>query len=263
MYSAGIDIGSLATKVCIVDERKRILAYRIKKTSSKIMESGLSALEECLSETGLRKGDLDVVVATGYGRNLAVSSFADFKITEITCHARGAKELFLDCRTVIDIGGQDSKAISIDENGMVVNFTMNDKCAAGTGRFLEVMANVLGLDINEMGELSLRSEREVNITSTCTVFAESEVISLLSQGENEIDILAGINRAIAKRVASLARHVGVVDDVVMTGGVAKNAGVVKALEEELSHKIHIPDEPQIIGAYGAGVLGLQKAGKRR
>jgi len=258
MYFAGIDIGSLATKVCIVDGDGRIVGYLIKRTTANIVEIGKEAYGECLKKNGLDEGDIAYSIVTGYGRNLAVATLADEKITEITCHSTGAKKLFPNCHTVIDVGGQDSKAMRLDDSGKVVKFTMNDKCAAGTGRFLEVMAGVLGMEMGEMVEAAFRSTNRVPITSTCTVFAESEVISLIASGKKPEDIVAGLNEAIAKRVSGLVRQIGIEDDVVMTGGVAKNRGVVKALEKELGHEIKVPDEPQIVGALGAALIALKK-----
>jgi predicted CoA-substrate-specific enzyme activase len=258
MYFAGIDIGSLATKICIIDEEKKIIGYLIKRTTANIVEVGKRIYEECLEKTGLSENDIAYSIVTGYGRNLAVTTLADEKITEITCHSNGAKHLFPNCHTVIDVGGQDSKVMRLDDNGKVVKFTMNDKCAAGTGRFLEVMASVLGMEMDEMVEAAFKSKNKVSITSTCTVFAESEVISLIASGNKPEDIVAGLNEAIAKRVSGLIRQVGIEDDVIMTGGVAKNKGVVKALENEIKHKIKVPDEPQIVGALGAALIASKK-----
>jgi predicted CoA-substrate-specific enzyme activase len=258
MLFAGIDIGSLATKVCIVDEEAEIVTYLIKKTGAKIREIGEDAFLECLDNAGLKREEVEYIIATGYGRNLALSGIADEKVTEITCHARGAKALFPTCHTVIDIGGQDSKVMSLDDEGKVIRFAMNDKCAAGTGRFLEVMSSALGIELEKMGEVAMKSKNPVNITSVCTVFAESEVISLLASGHETVDIVAGLHKAIARRVAGLVRQVGVVEEVVMTGGVAKNVGVVRALEEEIGAEIKVPDEPQIVGAFGAAIIAREK-----
>ncbi len=258
MYFAGVDIGSLATKVCIVNENSEIVGFQIDRTGAKVREIGGIVLESCLKNLGIERDEIAYVVATGYGRNLAISGIADEKVTEITCHARGAKKLFENCHTVIDIGGQDSKVMRLDDSGKVVNFTMNDKCAAGTGKFLEVLASTLGIKLDEMGKMALKSETPVEITSVCTVFAESEVISLLAEGKEVRDIVAGLHRAIAKRVSGLVRQIGIAEDVVMTGGVAKNKGVVKSLEDELGVKINVPDEPQIVGAYGAGIIACEK-----
>ena len=256
MMFAGVDIGSNTTKACVIDERGEILSYSIIKTGAKVKEVGKLALEEALKKVD---GDVEYIVATGYGRNLAAEEFANEKVTEITCHATGVKKIFPDCRTVIDIGGQDSKAIALDENGRVINFAMNDKCAAGTGKFLEVMASTLGLTLEELSEAYFKAKNRVEITSVCTVFAESEVISLLAEGKDVYDVVAGVCKAIAKRVAGIVKQVGIRERVVMTGGVAKNRGVVKALEEELKVSISIPDNPQIIGAYGAALLALQRS----
>jgi predicted CoA-substrate-specific enzyme activase len=258
MFFAGIDIGSLATKVCIIDENGKILGYVIQRTTASIVDVGRKAYKECLKKVGVNENEIGYSIVTGYGRNLAVSEIADEKVTEITCHAIGAKNIFPECHTVIDIGGQDSKVMRIDDYGRVVKFTMNDKCAAGTGRFLEVMAGVLGIEIDEMSDFSKKSKNKVPITSTCTVFAESEVISLIASGKNPEDIVAGLNEAIAKRVGGLARQVGVEREVVMTGGVAKNLGVVEALEKEIGCDIKVPEEPQIVGAFGAGILAKKR-----
>jgi predicted CoA-substrate-specific enzyme activase len=259
MYFAGVDIGSLTTKVYIIDVEGKPVAYIIRKTTAKIKEASEDAFKECLRKAGLKPSDIRYIVATGYGRNLAVSTFANEKITEITCHSRGAKFLFPKCHTVIDIGGQDSKVIRLNDAGRVLKFTMNDKCAAGTGRFLEVMADALEIELEEMGELSLKSKSRVQITSTCTVFAESEVISLIASGGNPVDIVAGLHEAIAKRISGLVKQVGAERDIVMTGGVAKNIGVVKALEKEIKHSVCVPSEPQIVGAIGAALMAREKA----
>jgi len=258
MYFAGVDVGSLATKSCIIDASNNLLTYAIKKTKADMAEVGKEALKECLRSAGLTFSDISYIVATGYGGNVALQAFADEKITEITCHSRGARFFFPKCRTVIDVGGQDSKVIKLNDAGRILKFAMNDKCAAGTGRFLEVMAGVLGVKLEEMGELSLKSESKVQITSTCTVFAESEVISLIASGKRSVDIIAGLHDAIARRVGGLVKQIGAEDDVVITGGVAKNIGVVKALEREIAHKIYTPPEPQIIGALGAAIMARER-----
>lgn len=258
MYFAGIDIGSQATKVCIVDENGSIEGYHIKKTGARLAETGRETYMECLEKIGLSENEIAYRIATGYGRNLAEHSFADEKVTEITCHAKGAYRIFKTARTVIDVGGQDSKVIGLSNDGKIVKFTMNDKCAAGTGKFLEVMADKLGITLEEMSQLHFKSKKRIEITSVCTVFAESEVISLLAQGEEVEDIVAGLHVSIARRISGLVKQVGPVPDVVMTGGVAKNSGVVNALERELGLKILLPEEPQIIGAYGAGLIAIEK-----
>ena len=204
------------------------------------------------------ESDIDAVITTGYGRETIGAS--DASVTEITCHARGAHFLCPNARTVIDIGGQDSKVIRIDENGAVVNFVMNDKCAAGTGRFLEMMARTLELSMSEMSELGLRWKKDVTISSMCTVFAESEVVSLIAENTPPEDIIHGLNMAVAGKTVSLAKRLGGVPDYVMTGGVAQNRGVVKALEEKLGAPIAVPKEAQLCGALGAALIALDRAG---
>ncbi len=254
MYFAGVDVGALTTKVVILEDGK-IGSYAISRTGVEVKKSVEDVFNLALKKLGISREQVKSITATGYGRNIATVFLADKKVTEITCHAKGAKWLFPTCRTVIDVGGQDSKVIRLDKNGKVVDFAMNDKCAAGTGRFLEVMANALEVNLSELGKLSLQSKNKVNITSTCTVFAESEVISLLAEGKSKVDIIAGLHDAIATRLAGLVGNVGgVVPDVVMTGGVAKNIGIIKALEKKLNCKILLPDEPQIVGALGAALI---------
>jgi predicted CoA-substrate-specific enzyme activase len=194
-------------------------------------------------------------VATGYGR-IAID-YADSQVTEITCYARGINQLHPEVRTIIDIGGQDSKAISVDKEGRVVDFLMNDKCAAGTGRFLEVMAKALELEIGDLGDISLRATEMQQVSSTCTVFAESEVVTLVAEGVNREDIVAGLHAAIAKRIVSMVKRVGLSPPVGMAGGVAKNAGVVKAIEEEIGEPLVVPREPQIVGALGAAIVAME------
>jgi len=189
----------------------------------------------------------------GYGR-LSVD-FADREITEITCHAVGAHSLYPKTRTVIDIGGQDSKVISVDESGKVIDFIMNDKCAAGTGRFLEVMAHALETKIEELGPLSLKSHNVLRISSMCTVFTESEVVSRIAEGCSQEDIAAGIHRAIVDRILTMANKVGINDQVTLTGGVSKNIGVIEMIKSRISNEINVPSEPQLIGALGAAILG--------
>ena len=202
----------------------------------------------------------DTITATGYGRNLFRNHFDCHVISEIKAFAVGAGKVCPDCRTILDIGGQDTKAISLTETGHIDRFEMNDKCAAGTGRFIEVMAKALNVELDRIGEISLNHKKELTISSICTVFAESEVISLVSEGEELEDILYGIHKAIADRTMGLTNRLGGVEnDVVMAGGVAKNIGVVKALEGVLKRPLRIHVEPQIVGALGAAILALEKA----
>jgi len=252
MYFAGIDIGSTMTKIVIMDDE--INSQVIGPTGAEHRHLANKVMEEALSKAGIAFDELTYVVATGYGRiNVP---FADKQITEITCHAKGVSSIFPSARTVIDIGGQDAKGIKI-AGGKVVNFVMNDKCAAGTGRFLEVIADALGLKLEEMGELSLQSKEKVRISSTCTIFAEQEVVSKIADGVPIEDILAGLHEAIASRVFHMAEKMKIEKDVAMTGGVAMNVGMVKALEDQLGFPVLIAREPLLTGAIGAAILGKE------
>jgi len=252
MYFAGVDIGSTMTKVVIMDEEIR--GCIIGPTGAEHRRLANRVMEEALEQANLAFDEISYVVATGYGRiNVP---FADKQITEITCHAKGVSSLFPTVRIAIDIGGQDAKAIKI-ANDKVVGFIMNDKCAAGTGRFLEVIAEALGLKLEEMGEISLKSKRQVSISSTCTVFAEQEVVSRIADGVAIEDILAGLHEAISSRVYRMAERLRIEPDVVLTGGVAKNIGVVKAMEEHVGSPILVPEEPLLTGAIGAAILGKE------
>ena len=255
----GIDIGSLSTEAVLVDPEGRILDFHIILTGASAVKASQVCFEQILAKANLAASDLEMVIATGYGRSRC--DVADAKVTEITCHAKGASVLFPQARTVIDIGGQDSKAIAIDENGAVRDFVMNDKCAAGTGRFLEVMARTLEIDLDQMGPLSLKFKKETRVSSMCTVFAESEVVSLISEGAEAADIARGIHRAISDRTVSLTERVGIKPEVIMTGGVAKNIGVVTCIEEKIGRKLLLPDEPQIVGALGAAHIALFRSTK--
>jgi len=251
MKTAGIDIGSITAKAAIVEDGK-ILGTKIIFTGYNAEAAGVKVYEEALAESGLDRSSIDKIVSTGYGRNSV--AFADKTFTEIMAHAAGAHFLNPKIRTIIDIGGQDSKAMALDDKGKVKNFMMNDKCAAGTGRFLEVMARALEVDLDEFGAMSLQSERPSKISSLCTVFAESEVISLIARGEKRADIIAGIHESIAARVSSMLARIGVTEPVMITGGVARNRGVVAALESKLSVTIAVSPHAQVNGAIGAAVL---------
>ena len=257
MLTLGIDIGSLTTEAVLLNDKKEILAYEVIATGASSKKACDKIFKHILNVAKLDAKDIDYTVATGYGRIKV--PFANEVVTEITCHARGANHFFPGARTVIDIGGQDSKAIKLDAKGNVLDFSMNDKCAAGTGRFLEVMARTLEIELDDMGELSLQGNDNVSISSLCTVFAESEVVSLIGADHKTKDICKGLNVSIGKRVSAQVKRVGVEEDVVMTGGVAKNIGVVRELEKKLLCSIKIPDEPQIIGALGAALIALENA----
>jgi len=251
MRTAGIDIGSITAKAAIV-EKGKILGTKVIFTGYNAETAGLKVYEDVLKETNIDKATVRKIVSTGYGRNSV--KFADKSFTEIMCHAAGAHLLNSHIRSIIDIGGQDSKAILLDEQGKVKNFVMNDKCAAGTGRFLEVMARALEVDLDEFGALSIKSKSPSKISSLCTVFAESEVISLIARGEKRQDIIAGIHESIAARVSSMSARIGVKEPVMVTGGVARNIGVVHALEKKLGVKIEVSPYAQVNGAIGAAFL---------
>ena len=248
--TAGIDIGALTTDVVILSG-ERMLSYAIVPTLADAEKAAVSAYECALERAGLSEREIAGVVATGYGR--ASIDFASKAVTEITCHALGARRLFANARSVIDIGGQDSKVIRLSEDGRVEDFAMNDKCAAGTGRFLEVMARALDTDLESLGSLSELSTQDIRVSSTCTVFAESEVVALVAKGTAKEDIIRGLHRSVAERVYAIATRLRAEPPFVMTGGVAKNAGVVSALEERLETRLLLPDEPQIVGALGAAI----------
>jgi len=249
-YFAGVDIGSTMTKVVIMN--RAVLASVIGPTGPEHRKLANRVMEQALAEAKLSFADITYVVATGYGRiNVP---FADKQITEISCHARGVSYLLPEVRTVIDIGGQDCKAIKLKE-GRAVDFVMNDKCAAGTGRFLEVTAEGLGVKLEDMGRLSLEAKNRVEIGSTCTVFAAQEVVSRLSEGVPLADIIAGLHEAIATRIYGMARRLKIEREVALTGGGAKNIGLVRALEAKLGYPVLVPPEPLLTGAIGAALLG--------
>lgn len=251
MRTAGIDIGSITAKAAILEDGI-ILGTRIGFTGYNAGVAGRKIFEDLTSELGLEASSIDRVVSTGYGRNSV--EFAYKSMTEIICHGAGAHFLDPKVRTVVDVGGQDSKALILDTSGKVTDFVMNDKCAAGTGRFLEVMARALEVDLDEFGELSLQSENPAKISSICTVFAESEVISLISRGEQRENIIAGIHDSVASRVYAMAQRLAVAAPIMMTGGVAKNVGVVRALEKRFGSSVEVNGYAQANGAIGAAVL---------
>ncbi len=251
MYTAGIDVGSITTKAAVLKDGG-LVSTRVILTGYNAESAGNRVFEELLSELEMDRSAIHGVVATGYGRKGV--SFADKAVTEITCHAAGAYFADPGVQSVIDIGGQDSKVILLNSNGGVMDFAMNDKCAAGTGRFLEVMAKALEVDLDDFGGLSLQSETPASISSLCTVFAESEVISLISKGEKRVNIIAGIHESVAARVAAMGNRIGIKPTVMMTGGVAKNIGVVKALENKTGQPIQVSENAQVNGAIGAALI---------
>lgn len=237
-----------------MDEGEHIHASVAYHTGAEHRRLANKVMEEALKLAGLSIDALDYIIATGYGRiNVP---FADRQLTELTCHARGVSSFFPNVRLAIDIGGQDAKGLKI-KDGKLLDFVMSDKCAAGTGRFLEVLAQTLGLQVEELGPLSLKSKHKISISSTCTIFAQQEVINNLSEGAAVEDIVAGLHDAIASRVSRMVQRLKIEPDVVFTGGVAKNIGVVKALEENLKCKVFVPDQPLLSGAIGAAIIGKE------
>jgi (R)-2-hydroxyacyl-CoA dehydratese activating ATPase len=251
-YFAGVDIGSTMTKVVIISDK--IESSLIGPTGPEHRKLANKVMEEALVSVNMRFDDLAYIVATGYGRiNVP---FADKQITEITCHAMGLQSLLPTVRTVIDVGGQDSKGIKI-KAGRVIDFVMNDKCAAGTGRFLEVIADALGVPLESLGERSLAAQKAITISNTCTVFAEHEIISQLANGASVNDLIAGIHEAVATRIYAMVKKLKVEQDVAVTGGGAKNIGLVKALEGKFGFPLLVPPEPLITGALGAALMGKE------
>jgi len=255
MLTAGIDIGSITAKAAVIEDG-HIKGTRVDFTGYNAKGAGKRVFDALLKDIGLAADEIEFIVATGYGRNSV--DFADKSITEITCHAMGAHFIDPKVRFIIDVGGQDSKVIKIDGTGKVLDFAMNDKCAAGTGRFLEVMARALEVDLDRFADLCEKADKPSKISSTCTVFAESEIISLISRGEKRENIIAGLHDSVASRISAMARRVGVERPVMMTGGVAKNMGAVFALERKLECKISVSPYAQVNGAIGAAILASRK-----
>lgn len=260
MITIGIDSGSLATKGVALGEDKETLGSVIDLTGGRSRQSGERVYEQVLKKAGLSEGDVDFVVTTGYGRdNLP---FSDKNVTEITCHAAGVHFLFPDVATILDIGGQDSKVIRIDNLGRVQDFIMNDKCAAGTGRFLDVIARALDVRLEDLGTISQETENTVEISSMCTVFAETEVVSLVAGDTPIPEIVRGVHNVIAERGEILLGKIGMMEPMAMSGGVALNIGVVKELEKRLNLDLNISDNPQLIGALGAAVIARKLMEKK-
>jgi predicted CoA-substrate-specific enzyme activase len=258
-YFAGIDVGSTMTKTVILN--KGIIASVIGPTGPEQRRLANKVMEEVLKKATLSFQTITYIVSTGYGRiNVP---FADKQFTEITCHARGIIHLFPKAKTIIDIGGQDIKAIKIDAAGKTIDFVMNDKCAAGTGRFIEVIGDTLGVALDKVGDLSLQSKNPAKISNICTIWAQQEVAASLAQGIPISDLLAGVHYSLADRICRMVNRLRVEDEVVVTGGGAKNRGLLKALSEQLGHEILVPEEPLITGALGAALLGKEITEKAR
>ncbi|HPI93336.1 MAG TPA: acyl-CoA dehydratase activase [Deltaproteobacteria bacterium] len=254
MRTAGIDIGSITAKAAVLEDG-RILGTHVIFTGYNVEMAARKVFDELLASLGTEASSIGKIISTGYGRNSV--PFAHKAMTEIICHGAGAHSLKSDVHTVIDVGGQDSKALVVDDAGMVKDFVMNDKCAAGTGRFLEVMARALEVNLDDFGAQSLKAADPSRISSICTVFAESEVISLISKGETRENIIAGIHESVASRVYAMAQRVKAMPPIMMTGGVARNIGVVRALEKKFGVPIEVNEYAQVNGAIGAAVLAAK------
>jgi len=251
-YAAGVDVGSTQTKAVIIDEDRKIVGRSLLDTGANVIKAAESAFVAALKQGGVDEEEVEFVVGTGYGRYRV--TFGNTQVTEISCHGRGAVHLFPETRTVVDMGGQDTKAISVSAEGEITDFCMNDKCAAGTGRFLGAAAAALDIPIDDLGPISLQSDRPIKISTTCTVFAESEVLAWIGKGKKIEDILSGVHKSIASRSASLMRRVGINDQVTFTGGVSRNEGMVKALEERLGTALNISEDCHYMGALGAALF---------
>jgi predicted CoA-substrate-specific enzyme activase len=254
IFFAGVDLGSTMTKIVLIDEEARMVAATVRHTGAEHRRLASQVMQEAMKTADLAIDDITYIVATGYGRiNVP---FADRHFTELTCHARGVFRNFPAVRLAIDIGGQDSKVLQI-RDGKLLDFVMNDKCAAGTGRFLEILAGTLGLKVEDLGPLSLSAKNKVAIASPCTVFIQQEVAIHLSNGVPIEEIVAGLHDIIASKVTKMVKSLKLEPDVVFTGGVAKNVGVVRALQENLGCKLLVPEEPLLSGALGAALMGKE------
>ena len=253
-YAAGVDVGSTQTKAVIIDEHRKVVSHALIDTGANVVLAAEKAFQEALRGPGLQEEEVEYVVGTGYGRYRV--TFGDTQVTEISCHGRGAVHVFPATRTVIDMGGQDTKAIRVSPLGEIQDFCMNDKCAAGTGRFLGAAASALGLELQDLGPTALEAEKSVRISTTCTVFAESEVLSWLGKGRKVEEILLGVHQSIASRSTALLRRVGVEEEVTFTGGVTKNVAMVKTIEDRLGTKVNVSDQSHFMGALGAALFAL-------
>ncbi|MCP4123929.1 MAG: 2-hydroxyglutaryl-CoA dehydratase [Bacteroidetes bacterium] len=254
-YTAGVDVGSTQTKAVIINEDREIVGRALIDTGANVMAAAEKAYSIALKEGGVGEDEIEYVIGTGYGRYKV--TFGNRQVTEISCHGKGAAQMFPGTRTVIDMGGQDSKAIKVDEKGDIDDFCMNDKCAAGTGRFLGAAAMVLDIPLGDLGEVSLKSEKPVRISTTCTVFAESEVLAWLGKGKKVEDILWGVHISIAARSIGLLRRVGIDEQITFTGGVARNVGMIKAMENALGKKLNVSEDSHYMGALGAALFALE------
>ena len=252
--SAGVDVGSTQTKAVIINEGLEIVGRSLIDTGANVVQAAEKSYLNALNDSGRREEEVTYVIGTGYGRYKV--TFGDTQVTEISCHGRGAVHMFPDTRTVLDMGGQDTKAIAVSETGEIVDFCMNDKCAAGTGRFLGAASMALDIPLDELGVTALKSEKPVKISTTCTVFAESEVLSWLGKGKKIEDILLGVHKSISSRSISLLRRVGLNQQITFTGGVAKNIGMVEVLNENIGKELNVSNESHFMGALGAALFAM-------
>lgn len=253
-YAAGVDVGSTQTKAVIIDEKKNILARALVDTGANVIAAAENAYDVALKDGDIREEEVEYVIGTGYGRYKV--TFGNTQVTEISCHGRGAVHMFPNTRTVVDMGGQDTKAISVSPTGEILDFCMNDKCAAGTGRFLGAASVALEIPLDQLGPTALQAERPVRISTTCTVFAESEVLSWVGKGKKIEDILLGVHQSIASRSIGLLRRVGIEEEVTFTGGVAKNSGMIASLNNGMGLKVNVSEDSHFMGALGAALFGL-------
>ena len=256
IYAAGVDVGSTQTKAVILSGDRKIVGRSLIDTGAYVTQAAERAFQQAVASAGIASEEVVYVVGTGYGRYKV--TFGNTQITEISCHARGANFLYPRTRTVIDMGGQDAKGIHVDENGGVKDFVMNDKCAAGTGRFLSNAAETVGIALEEIGPLSLRAKKPVRLSTVCAVFVESDIMSYLAEGKTVEDILGGVHSAIAARTVALVRRVGIEPEVTFTGGVSRNVGMVRALEEKLGLPVNVGEDSHFIGAIGAALFALER-----
>jgi predicted CoA-substrate-specific enzyme activase len=258
-YVAGVDVGSTTAKSVVLDSDGNIMGKSLQNVSPRVSEDAETSYIKACKDAGIDRDDIALVAGTGYGR-LKVR-FGKLVITEISCHARGSQHIFPGSKTVLDIGGQDTKAIRLTENGDIIDFSMNDKCSAGTGRFLDVCAEALGYTLDDLGPVSAKSKKAIRITSTCTVFAESEVSNQMARGRKREDIVNGIHDSIAQRSLSLMRRVGIEPEITFTGGVSRNSGMVRSLEKVLNSKINVSPYSQWFGAIGAALFAIDEVKK--
>jgi predicted CoA-substrate-specific enzyme activase len=256
VIAAGVDVGSTATKAVLLDDNRTIVGRAMIRTGANVVKAAERVFAETVRQAGIEEHDVQQVVGTGYGRYKV--TFGHAQVTEISCHARGAAFLFPNTRIILDIGGQDTKTIRVASDGEVEDFCMNDKCAAGTGRFLEAAASTMAVPLDDIGAMSLQFKQPLKITNVCTVFVESEILAHLSRGRAPADILRGVHLAIASRSVALMRRVGLEPEITFTGGVSRNVGIVSALEEKLGQKLNVSEDAQYIGAIGAALFALDR-----